>query len=115
MIHRFSSSGITVAMERVAGLNIRGFSPMKFSRKYFRGALATSVHYLPIAKSSWENFYGKHKTAKTRKFSPANLSPFTVLATAIDSIYPVPPEVQSIALAFEPSVEHAKCFLTFKY
>ena len=43
-------------MERFAGLNIRGFSPIKFLRKYFRGALTTSVYYLPIVKNSRENF-----------------------------------------------------------
>ena len=35
----------TVDVERFAGLNIRGFSPIKFLRKYFCGALATSVYY----------------------------------------------------------------------
>ena len=40
---------------------IRGFSPMKFFAEKFRGALATSVHYLPIAKNSWENFRDKLK------------------------------------------------------
>ena len=32
-----------------------------FSRKYFRGAVATSVHYFRIAKNSRENFRGKLK------------------------------------------------------
>ena len=54
-------------MERFAGLNIRGFSPMKFSRKYFRGALATSVPYLPKAKNSMENFHGKVKNRENRE------------------------------------------------
>ena len=52
-------SEYTVDVERFAGLNIRGFSAMK--RKYFRGALTTSVYYLPIAKNSRENFRGKLK------------------------------------------------------
>ena len=56
-------------MERFTGLNIHGFSPMKFFlRKYFRGALATSVHYLPKAKNSRENFHGKltnHENSKS--------------------------------------------------
>ena len=55
----------TVDMERFAGLNIHGFSPMKFLRKYFCGALATSVHYLPIAKNSRENFRSKLKNRKS--------------------------------------------------
>ena len=36
----------TVNVERFAGLNIHGFSSMKFSWKYFHGALATSVYCL---------------------------------------------------------------------
>ena len=51
----------TVDVERFAGLNIRGFSLWSFSRKYFHGALATSVHYLPKVKNSQENFRGKLK------------------------------------------------------
>ena len=50
-----------VNVERFVGLNICGFSPMKFSWKYFCSALDTSVHYLPIAKISWGNFCGKLK------------------------------------------------------
>ena len=53
-------------MERFTGLNICGFSPMKFFVEILRGALATSV-YLPIAKNSWENFCGTLKTMKTAK------------------------------------------------
>ena len=59
----------TVDVERFAGLNICGFSPIKFSRKYFRGALATSVHYLPIAKNSQENFRGKLKNRESFLFT----------------------------------------------
>ena len=73
-------SAHTIDVERFAGLNICSFSPMKFLRKYFHGALATSVHYLPIAKNSQENFHSKLKTRKPQKFSPANLSPFTVMS-----------------------------------
>ena len=51
----------TVDVERFAGLNIRGFSLWSFSWKYFHGALATSVHYLPKVKNSQENFRGKLK------------------------------------------------------
>ena len=36
----------TVDGERFTGLNIRGFSDIKFSRKYFCIALAISTHYL---------------------------------------------------------------------
>ena len=41
-------------MERFAGLNIRGFSPVKFFAEidYLRGSLATGVYYLPMAKNS---------------------------------------------------------------
>ena len=47
------------------------FQPYEvFLRKYFRGALATSVHYLPKTKNSRENFRGKFKTTKTAKVSP---------------------------------------------
>ena len=45
--------------ERFAELNICGFSLIKFSRKYFRGALATSSYYLPKVKNLRENFRGK--------------------------------------------------------
>ena len=38
-----------------------------FSRKYFRGALATSVHYLPKAKNSWENFRSKLKNRENHE------------------------------------------------
>ena len=54
----------TVNVERFAGLNIRGFSPIKLLRKYFCDALATNVYYLPIAKNSRKNFRGTLKTAK---------------------------------------------------
>ena len=49
---------ITVNGERFAGLSIRDFSPMRFSREYFHGALASSVYYLTKAKYSQENFRG---------------------------------------------------------
>ena len=45
-----------VDVERFAGLYIYGFSSMKFSWKYFCGALASSIYYLTRAKYSWENF-----------------------------------------------------------
>ena len=32
---------------------------LSFLWKYFHGALATSVYYLPIAKNLWENFHSK--------------------------------------------------------
>ena len=40
---------------------------MKFSWKYFHGALATSTYYLPKAKNSWENFRGKLKNCENCK------------------------------------------------
>ena len=40
---------------------------MKISRKYFRGALATSSYYLPKAKNSRENFCGKLKNCENCK------------------------------------------------
>ena len=48
----------TVDVERVTGLNIHGFSPMRFFAEILSQciALATSVYYLPIAKNSQENF-----------------------------------------------------------
>ena len=50
-----------------------------FSQEYFRSALARSVYYLAIAKYSWKNFCSTLKNWKSRKFSPMNLLPFTVL------------------------------------
>ena len=46
----------TVDVERFARLNIRGFSPMKFFAEILSRC---SVHYLPKAKNSRENFRGK--------------------------------------------------------
>ena len=43
---------------------------------FCQGALATSVHYLPIVTNSWENFHGKvkncenHESLAQRIFSP---------------------------------------------
>ena len=54
----------TVNVERFAGLNIHGFSPMKFLWKYFHGALATSVYCLSIAKIHGKTFAVLSKTAK---------------------------------------------------
>ena len=54
-------------MQRFAGLNIRSFSPIRFSRKYFCGALASSVYCLTTAKHSLENFGGALKNMKTTK------------------------------------------------
>ena len=54
----------TTNVERFAGLNILGFSPMKVLWEYFCSALASSVYYLTIAKNSWENFCG---TVKNRE------------------------------------------------
>ena len=73
----------TVDRERFAGLNIHGFSAIEvFSRKYFNVALAISVHYLVQLKRD-DYIHGKAfavllKTVKNQKFSPVNLSPFTV-------------------------------------
>ena len=36
----------TINVERFAGLNIHGFSPMKFSQKHFHRALGRSGYYL---------------------------------------------------------------------
>ena len=55
----------TVDVERFTGLNICGFSPMKFFVEILRGALATSVYYLPVAKISQKNFRGKLKNCKS--------------------------------------------------
>ena len=57
-------------MERFAGLNIRGLSPMKafvgiLLWEYFCGALASSVYYLIIAKYSQENFRNTLKNCKS--------------------------------------------------
>ena len=51
----------TVNGERFAGLNIRGFSLMKFFTGIFHGALVSSVYYLTITKYSQENFHGTLK------------------------------------------------------
>ena len=54
---------LTVNVERLAGPNISGFSPMKFFIRILYGALA-SIDYLTTAKYSWENFVVLLKTAK---------------------------------------------------
>ena len=56
-----------VDVERFTELNIHCFSAMKFLRKYFCGALATSVHYLPIVKNSQENFCNTLKNHKNHE------------------------------------------------
>ena len=55
-----------VDVEIFAGLNIRGFSPMKFFAEIFsRCILATNVHYLPKAKKFMEKLFAvSSKTAK---------------------------------------------------
>ena len=40
---------------------------MKFLWKYFRDALATSVHYLPKANNSRENVHSKFKNHENRE------------------------------------------------
>ena len=55
MIHYININD-TVDVKRFAGLNICGFSPMKFLWKCFHSALATSVHYLCIAKNKFKNY-----------------------------------------------------------
>ena len=54
--------------ERFAGLNIRSFSPTKFSQEYFHGSMASGVYYLTIAiyKYSRENFHGTLKNCENR-------------------------------------------------
>ena len=73
---------ITVNGERFAGLNFRGFHSMKFSRENFRctlrlkhsnNAIIRSLHIFTEKLSRYSS-----KPRKPRKFSPANLSPFTV-------------------------------------
>ena len=54
-------------MERFAGLNICGLSSIKFFAVIFHGALATSVHYLCIAKNSQEYFRGKLKNRENHE------------------------------------------------
>ena len=61
-----TDSKTTVDVERFAGLNIRGFSPLKFFAEIPSRRMATSVHYLRIAKNSWENFRGKPKNREIR-------------------------------------------------
>ena len=60
---------ITVDVETFTGLNISGFSPMKFLQKYFHGALTTSIHYLPTVyvKIHGKTFAVSSKTMKTAK------------------------------------------------
>ena len=52
---------------KFAGLNIHGFSPMKYSREYLCGVLASSLYYLTIAKYSRENFCGTLKNRKNHE------------------------------------------------
>ena len=56
-----------INVERFTGLNIRGFSLMKFLQKYFHGASTTSVYYLTITKYSWKNSLGTLKNHEYRK------------------------------------------------
>ena len=58
---------LTVDVERFAGLNIRSFSPMEVFAEILCGALATSVHYLPKAKNSRENFHAKLKNRENHE------------------------------------------------
>ena len=53
--------------KRVAGLNIHGFSPLKFSWKSFCDALASSAYYLTIAKYTQEPFCNAVKNHKNCK------------------------------------------------
>ena len=39
---------VTVNGERFAGLNFRGFHPMSFSQKNFRGALRLHTYIMPL-------------------------------------------------------------------
>ena len=59
-------------------INLR--PPLKFSQKYFHVALTRSAYNYRAEKCiySWEIFAVLSKTMKTQKFSPANLSTFTV-------------------------------------
>ena len=53
---------ITVNVERFTGLNIRGFSPIKFfTRIIFHDVLTSCDYCLTIAKYSWENLHGTLK------------------------------------------------------
>ena len=76
----------TVDGERFAGLNIRGFSAIEVFAEIFSRCLGhkqcISTHYLVELKRG-TYIHRKTsavllKTVKTAKFSPANLSPFTV-------------------------------------
>ena len=74
----------TVNAKRFTGLNIHGFSPMKFFTGILFDALASSIYFLTIAKV----FMGKFsqcswKLWKQWKFSPANLSTFTVISYTV--------------------------------
>ena len=61
----------TVDEERFAGLKVRGFNPAEVFAEIFLRYLGACVH--------GKTFAVLLKTVKTRKFSPANLSPFAVL------------------------------------
>ena len=77
----------TIDGEKSAGLNVHFSTPLKFSRKYFRVALARSPYYLCSTIKerhlySWESFSSTLENRdnwKMRMFSPANLSQFTVV------------------------------------
>ena len=55
----------TIDMERFAGLNIRGFSFMKFFVKILSRCIGHQCYYLPIAKNSWENICGNHEYSES--------------------------------------------------
>ena len=75
-IHASHYAIITVNVETFAGLNIHSFSPMKFSREYFCGALASSVYYSTIAKYSQKNFRGTFKNHENHKRLAQQIFPY---------------------------------------
>ena len=68
----------TIDVERFTGLNICGFSSMKFFTKMLSRCIGLQCYYLPIAKNSQETFAVSSKLWIPQNFSPANLFPFTV-------------------------------------
>ena len=62
---------ITINGERFAGLNIRGFSPMKFFTGIFSRCLGQRFYYLTIVKYSWENFHGTLKNHENHERKPS--------------------------------------------
>ena len=85
----------TIDRERFAGLNIHGFSAIEIFTEIFSRYLGHKCSLFSTTKEpercldSWKNFHSSYswKPWMPRKFNPANLSPFMVLATCVPFVH----------------------------